>query len=169
MGKDNDKVRQHGHDHLAVYGIGAELEQQQWRSILRQLVVLGLLTVDHAGYGALQLSEKSRPLLRGETALPLRRDLLVSRKAKKAKRKTTDVAEEDRDLFEALRECRKQLADENAVPPYVIFHDATLMQMAAEKPSSDEALLEISGVGQIKLERYGPSFLEVIELQTQVQ
>jgi ATP-dependent DNA helicase RecQ len=166
MGKDNDKVRQHGHDQLAVYGIGAELEQQQWRSILRQLVVLGLLTVDHAGYGALQLSEKSRPLLRGETELLLRRDLLVTRKAKKAKRKTADVAEENRDLFEALRDCRKQLADENAVPPYVIFHDATLLQMAADRPTSDEALLEISGVGQTKLERYGPSFLEVIAQQS---
>ena len=162
MGKDNDKVRQHGHDQLGVYGIGAELEQQQWRSILRQLVVLGLLTVDSAGYGALQLSEKSRPLLRGETDLPLRRDLLVARKAKSAKRKGAEVADEDRDLFEALRECRKQLADENEVPPYVIFHDATLKQMAADKPQSDEALMEISGVGQTKLERYGPAFLEVI-------
>jgi ATP-dependent DNA helicase RecQ len=162
MGKDNEKVRQHGHDQLGVYGIGAELEQQQWRSILRQLVVLGLLTVDSAGYGALQLSEKSRPLLRGETDLPLRRDLLVARKAKSAKRKGAEVADEDRDLFEALRECRKQLADENDVPPYVIFHDATLKQMAADKPQSDEALMEISGVGQTKLERYGPAFLDVI-------
>lgn len=164
MGKDNDKVQQHGHDQLGVYGIGAELEQQQWRSILRQLVVLGLLTVDSAGYGALQLSEKSRPLLRGETDLPLRRDLLVARKARarSAKRKGAEVADEDRDLFESLRECRKQLADENEVPPYVIFHDATLKQMAADKPGSDDALMEISGVGKTKLERYGSAFLEVI-------
>jgi ATP-dependent DNA helicase RecQ len=162
MGKDTDKVQQHGHAQLGVYGIGAELEQQQWRSILRQLIVLGLLTVDSAGYGALQLSEKSRPLLRGETDLPLRRDLLVARKAKKEKRKGAEVAEEDRDLFEALRECRKRLADENEVPPYVIFHDATLKQMAVDKPKSDEDLMEISGVGQTKLERYGSAFLDVI-------
>ena len=162
MGKDNDRARQNGHDQLGVYGIGAELEQQQWRSILRQLVVLGLLTVDSAGYGALQLSERSRPLLRGEVDLPLRRDLLVIRKARKAKRKGVDIADEDRELFEALRECRKKLADENEVPPYVIFHDATLMQMATDKPTSDVALLAISGVGQTKLERYGPSFLEVL-------
>jgi len=165
-GKDNDKVRQHGHDQLGVYGIGAEHDAQQWRSILRQLVVLGMLTVDSAGYGGLQLSEKSRPLLRGDMDLPLRRDLLLTRKARKAKktkRKGADVAAGDRDLFEALRECRRKLADENAVPPYVIFHDATLMQMAADKPSSDTALLEISGVGQTKLERYGPSFLAVID------
>ena len=94
--------------------------------------------------------------------LPLRRDLLVTRKARKAKRKGVDIADEDRELFEALRECRKKLADENEVPPYVIFHDATLMQMATDKPTSDVALLAISGVGQTKLERYGPSFLEVL-------
>ena len=162
MGKDNDKVRQYGHDQLGVFGIGAELEQQQWRSVLRQLVVLGLLTVDSAGYGALQLSEKSRPLLRGEIDLPLRRDLLVARKLRKPKRKTSDIDEADRGLFDALRDCRRILAEENAVPPYVIFHDATLMQMAADKPTTPDALLAISGVGQTKLERYGPSFLQVI-------
>jgi ATP-dependent DNA helicase RecQ len=162
MGKDTDKVRQHGHDQLGVYGIGAELEQQQWRSVLRQLVVLGLLTVDSAGYGALQLSEKSRPLLRGEVDLPLRRDLLVARKARKPKRKSVDIAEQDRGLFDALRDCRRELAEENSVPPYVIFHDATLMQMATDKPATPDALLEISGVGQTKLDRYGESFLLII-------
>jgi ATP-dependent DNA helicase RecQ len=162
MGKDNDKVRQHRHDSLSVFGIGDELEQQQWRSILRQLVVLGLLSVDTAGYGALKLSNSSRPLLRGEVELPLRRDLLVTRKAKTPKRQPVSVAEEDRDLWDALRTCRKRLADENNVPPYVIFHDATLIQMATDKPQTSEALLAISGVGQTKLERYGPAFLEVV-------
>jgi len=163
MGKDTEKVRQHGHDELAVFGVGAELDQKQWRSVLRQLVVLGLITVDSAGYGALQLSEKSRPLLRGEVELPLRRDLLVAQKARKPKRKpSVDMAEQDRGLFDALRDCRKELADENGVPPYVIFHDATLMQMAAQKPATPESLLEISGVGQTKLDRYGAKFLQVI-------
>jgi ATP-dependent DNA helicase RecQ len=164
LGKDNDKIRQHRHNELSVYGIGEELGQQQWRSILRQLVVLGLLSVDTAGYGAIQLTAKSRPLLRGEMELPLRRDLLVSRKAAKTKKKPKllAIAEEDRDLWEALRDCRKRLADENNVPPYVIFHDATLMQMATDKPQSSEDLLEISGVGQTKLDRYGPEFLEVV-------
>jgi ATP-dependent DNA helicase RecQ len=162
MGKDTEKVRQHGHNELAVFGVGAELNQQQWRSVIRQLVVLGLMTVDSAGYGALQLSEKSRPLLRGEVDLPLRRDLLVARKAAKPKRKTVDIAEQDRGLFDALRECRRELAEENGVPPYVIFHDAALMQMAAEKPATPDAFLDISGVGQTKLERYGASFLQVI-------
>jgi len=164
MGKDSDKVRQHGHESLSVFGIGDELEQQQWRSILRQLVVLGLLSVDTAGYGALKLTANSRPLLRGEVDLPLRRDLLITRKAKTKtkKRVLTAVAEEDRDLWDALRDCRKRLADENNVPPYVIFHDATLIQIAADKPQTSADLLAISGVGQTKLERYGSAFLEVV-------
>ena len=162
MGKDTEKVQQNGHAELSVFGIGAELGQQQWRSIIRQLVVVGLLKVDSEGYGALQLSETSRPLLRGEVDLPLRRDLLIARAEKKAKRKGADVADEDRGLFDALRDRRKQLADEHNVPPYVIFHDATLKQMAVDKPRSESELIEISGVGQTKLERYGPAFLEVI-------
>jgi ATP-dependent DNA helicase RecQ len=167
MGKVTDKVRQHSHDELSVFGIGAELQQQQWRSILRQLVVLGLLTVDTGGYGGLKLNDRSRPLLRGELELPLRRDLLVTKKAKKARktsRKFTSVADEDRDLWEALRECRKRLADENNVPPYVIFHDAALNQMAADRPETAEAFLDISGVGRTKLDRYGAEFLDVIRL-----
>jgi len=164
MGKDNEKVRQHGHDALSVFGIGAELQQQQWRSILRQLVVLGLLTVDTGGYGALKLNNKSRPLLRGELELPLRRDLLIDRKTRKKSSRVTSVSERDRDLWEALRECRRRLADENNVPPYVIFHDATLNQMAADRPETPEEFLYISGVGQTKLERYGAVFLDVIRL-----
>jgi ATP-dependent DNA helicase RecQ len=162
MGKDNEKVRQYGHNELSVFGIGADLQQQQWRSILRQLVVLGLLVVDTAGYGSLKLSEKSRPLLRGEVELPLRRDLLLARKVRQTRAKQDSVAAEDRDLWEALRECRKRLADENNVPPYVIFHDATLNQLATEKPGTSDDFLRISGVGQKKLERYGTQFMDVI-------
>ena len=166
MGKDNEKVRQHRHDTLSVFGIGSDLDQQQWRSVLRQLIVLGFLKVDTAGYGAIQLSDRSRTLLRGEIVLPLRRDLLIARKVAKArpKAKVTTVSEEDSDLWQALRECRKKLADDNNVPPYVIFHDATLSQMATTKPKTSEALLEISGVGQTKLDRYGSEFLEVVRL-----
>jgi ATP-dependent DNA helicase RecQ len=162
MGKDNEKIQQHQHSELSVHGIGSDLGQQQWRSILRQLVVQGFLSVDTAGYGALKLTAASRPLLRGEIALPLRQDLLAVRKPAKTKRKGARVAVEDNDLWEALRACRKRLADENNVPPYVIFHDATLSQMAADKPQTADALLEISGVGQAKLERYGPAFLDVV-------
>ncbi|MCH8896493.1 MAG: DNA helicase RecQ [Proteobacteria bacterium] len=164
VGKSTDKVSQHRHDGLSVFGIGGEYGNRQWRSILRQLVVSGFLSVDTGGYGALKLTEKSRPLLRGEVELSLRRDLLVAAKAKKPKRKGAVVAEEDQDLWEALRDCRKRLADENNVPPFVIFHDSTLAQMVADKPKTPAALLEISGVGKTKLERYGPAFLEVVGL-----
>lgn len=166
IGKDTDKVRQHGHQSLSVYGIGKELGQQQWRSILRQLVVLGFLTVDTGGYGAIQLNKNSRPLLRGEVELPLRRDFLSARKSKvrKTERKVTVVNAEDSELWDALRDCRKRLADDNNVPPYVIFHDSTLMQMAADKPQTSAAFLEIGGVGQTKLERYGSAFMEVVRL-----
>jgi len=166
LGKDTDKVRQHRHDELSVYGIGGEFGQQQWRSVLRQLIVLGLLSVDTAGYGAIQLTAASRPLLRGEVDLSLRRDLLIDRKTAKskgsAKAKSLSIAEEDRELWEALRDCRKSLADENNVPAYVIFHDAALMEMATAKPQSSAAFLEITGVGQAKLERYGVEFMEVV-------
>ena len=162
MGKDTEKVRQHSHDKLSVFGIGADLDAKQWRSVLRQLVVVGLLTVDSKGYGALQLSESSRPLLRGEISLPLRRDLLTRKKGKPAKRQGAELAEEDLALFDTLRDVRKRLADEFDVPPYVIFHDATLKQMATDKPESDSALIGISGVGQTKLERYGAAFLDAI-------
>jgi len=166
MGKDTDKVRQHNHESLSVYGIGSEFGQQQWRSILRQLVVLGYLSVDTAGYGAIQLTENSWQLLRGEIELPLRRDFLAARttKIRKAQRKVTIVDVEDSDLWQALRDCRKRLADDNNVPPYVIFHDAALMQMAADKPQTSASFLEISGVGQTKLERYGPAFMAVVRL-----
>ena len=164
MGKDHEKVRQHGHRELSVFGIGADLDQSQWRSIVRQLVVVGMLSIDTGGFGALQLTEKSRPLLRGDVSLSLRKDLLVTTRAEKKKRKAANIAltAADQELWEALRGCRKRLADENNVPPYVIFHDATLLQIAAERPTSDAELLEISGVGQAKLERYGPAFLAVV-------
>ena len=165
LGKDHDKVRQHGHDQLSVYGIGSEYNQAQWRSILRQLVVSGLVEVDTAGYGALKLAASSRPLLRGEVELPLRRDLLVVRdggRPKKPRRVEVDLADEDTALWEALREQRRRLALDNDVPPYVIFHDATLIQMATDKPHSLEGMLAISGVGQTKLERYGQAFLDII-------
>ena len=105
--------------------------------------------------------------MRGEVELALRRDLLVTRKvreSKKTKPKDLFVADVDQDLWEALRERRKRFADENNVPPYVIFHDTTLVQIAATKPQTSEAFLAINGVGQTKLARYGPAFLEVVRL-----
>jgi len=162
LGKQTDKVRQRHHDELSVFGIGTELEAQPWRSVIRQLVVQGYLKVDQQRYGALVLTEQSRPLLRGEVSVQLREDKKTPAPRKKPRGTTRVVPDADQDLWEALRECRQRLATEHNVPPYVIFHDATLMQMMEYRPDSPEALLTINGVGETKLERYGQHFLDII-------
>ncbi len=163
LGKDTDKVRQHGHAGLSVFGIGADREAKAWRSAIRQLVVQGFLRVDSARFGALVLAEESRGVLRGEQDVRLREDPVVVR-SRKAKRSAGSANAEIVDivLWDALRECRQRLAAEHNVPPYVVFHDSTLRQMVNERPKDSEALLDISGVGQAKLTRYGDEFLEVI-------
>jgi ATP-dependent DNA helicase RecQ len=162
LGKSTDKVMQHRHDRLSVFGIGTELEAIAWRSVMRQLIVQGYLRADPERFGALVLAEKSRVLLRGEVSVLLRKDVALTAPAKKVRAARADVAEADRDLWEALRGCRQQLASEHKVPPYVIFHDATLMQIMARRPRDEHELLGISGVGQAKLQRYGEAFLSVI-------
>ena len=109
-----------------------------------------------------KLTEVSRPLLRGEGVLRVREDAKEPAPRKKARAPAGDIPDRDRYLWEALRECRRQLAAEQNLPPYVIFHDATLRQMVAERPADREALLKISGIGQAKLERYGERFLSVL-------
>jgi ATP-dependent DNA helicase RecQ len=162
LGKATDKVLQHRHERLSVFGIGKDLEANAWRSILRQLIVQGYLRADAERFGALVLAEKSRALLRGETSVLLRKDLVPAAPARKAPAEKATVPESDRDLWEALRGCRQLLASEHKVPPYVIFHDATLMQMMARRPKDANELLGISGVGQAKLARYGEAFLSII-------
>ncbi|HVY63852.1 MAG TPA: DNA helicase RecQ [Gammaproteobacteria bacterium] len=164
LGNATEKVQRHRHESLSVFGIGADLPVQTWRSLLRQLIVRGYLQVDHARYGALVLTDQSRPLLRGEAQLRVRED---TRAAPAARRKSGAAAEvgltpADEPLWQALRECRKRLAAEHNVPPYVIFHDATLREMLRLRPASRDALLGIAGVGQAKLERYGDDFLAVL-------
>lgn len=161
-GKETDKVLQHRHDRLSVFGIGMELEAAAWRSVMRQLIVQGYLRADPERFGALVLTEKSRPLLRGETSVLLRRDVALPASSKKPRAEKTAVSENDRDFWEALRGCRQLLASEHKVPPYVIFHDATLMQIMAHRPRDADELLCINGVGQAKLKRYGEAFLEVV-------
>ncbi|HSH43826.1 MAG TPA: DNA helicase RecQ [Arenicellales bacterium] len=165
LGKQTDKIAQHRHDRLSTFGIGSELGQQQWRSIVRQLLVQGYLYADAERYGALTLTDQSRALLRGEITLYLREDPRArEEKALRSKPRSglDSIADADRDLWEALRECRKRLADQHGVPPYMVFHDATLMDMLAYRPSSEDDLMAINGVGQAKLDRYGRAFLEVL-------
>lgn len=164
LGKDTDRVRKNGHGELSVFGIGVDREAKAWRSAIRQLVVQGFLRVDAARFGALVLMKESREVLRGEQDVRLREDPVVvrSRKTKRSASRGEDIEIVDIVLWEALRECRQQLAAEHNVPPYVVFHDSTLRQMVNERPTDPEALLEISGVGQAKLEKYGETFLGVI-------
>lgn len=162
LGKNTDKVRQHGHDELSVYGIGTELNGPAWRSVVRQLIVQGYLRSDQRRYGALVLTEKSRSVLRGQVELRLRKDQKLKTQKKARRDRAAALSPADQSLFEALRQRRKEIADQMDVPPYVIFHDATLLQMAEHRPASESALLSINGVGQAKLERYGKDFLKTI-------
>ena len=162
LGKETDKVLQHGHDQLSVFGIGKDLPSTTWRSVARQLIVAGHLRADAARFGALVLTESSRGVLRGTTPLQFREDpkrpVVASRKTATAR----VVAEKDLDLWEALRACRQALASEHNVPAYVIFHDKTLQEMLAYRPQTASEMLGISGVGQTKLDRYGDQFLSVL-------
>ena len=159
-GTNNDRIFQYGHQKLPVYGIGQDLDNNQWRSVFRQLVARGYMSVDLERFGALRLEEKCRPLLRGEETIELRKD--VQPTAAKAQTKVQLAPEVDIALWEALRECRRGYAEELGVPPYVVFHDATLQEMCLRLPQTMEEFSELSGVGVRKLERYGPAFVGVI-------
>ncbi|MEN8177013.1 MAG: DNA helicase RecQ [Pseudomonadota bacterium] len=158
-GKDDERIRRFGHDRLSTYGIGAELSAVEWRSLFRQLIAQGFLDIDLGGHGALRLTEKSRPLLRGEQGLTLRRQRKQEKERTKRGGKLLELRSCDQSLFESLRALRLQLAEAQGVPPYVIFHDATLSEMARSRPDSLQAMAYISGVGESKLARYGQQFL----------
>jgi len=159
-GGRSEKVKSTGHDKLSVFGIGKALSDEQWRSLFRQLVVKGLVDIDNSGYGGLRLTEDCRPLLRGEVSLQLRREQPA--KSRSESRSQSLVSPQQQADWEKLRRLRKQLADEHGVPPYVIFHDATLMDMLEQKPKTLAQMALVSGVGANKLERYGQAFLQVL-------
>jgi ATP-dependent DNA helicase RecQ len=155
-GKATDRVSQWDHDKLAVYGIGADLDEGTWRSVFRQLVAHGYARPDHDSFGALRLTEESRPVLRGEQTVMLRRS-----SPRKGKKKRLQTAKDD-PLLARLKAWRLEQARSQAVPPYVVFHDATLSAIAAAQPRDLGGLSTIPGIGARKLERYGPSLLELL-------
>ena len=171
-GKDDERIRRFGHDRLSTFGIGADLDAGQWRSVVRQLVARRLLSVDVEKYGSLRLTAAARPVLRGEATVELRRDALPAPKARRGRsREARDRVEAvlgagSQALFDALRAHRRALAEQQGVPPYVIFHDASLVEMAARRPRSLHEFAAITGVGATKLERYGETFLEIIRAHT---
>jgi ATP-dependent DNA helicase RecQ len=162
LGRHNEKVDRHGHDTLSTFGIGGELDEKAWRSVIRQLIVRGHLRADPERFGGLVLTESGRPLLRGEIVLRLREDAGGRPRPRKVRTQAEATSGVDPGLWNALRACRKRLADAHGVPPYVIFHDATLAEMAAARPRTPDALLAITGVGRTKLERYGAEFLAIL-------
>lgn len=160
-GSTNEKIKKFGHDKLTTYGIGKGLTVNEWRSIFRQLVARNYLAVDPGGYGNLLLTESCRPILRGEEPVELRKDK-TDIKAPSVRKRLLDIDDADMGIWNALRRVRKELADEHGVPPYVIFHDATLKEMIEKRPMSASEMLCISGIGDRKLEQYGGEFLEVL-------
>ncbi len=162
-GKDSEKIQGNGHHALSTFGIGKDLSLAQWRSVIRQLIVRGLLISDAERYGALRLTEKSREVLKGQVQLLLREDTKEPRLTKAKTKFTKGVSDSDHALWDELRACRKALADEHNITPYMVFHDATLMEMMELRPDSEAALLNISGVGEAKLERFGEAFMKVIQ------
>ncbi len=149
-----------GHQHLSVFGIGKDISEHQWRSLFRQLVARNLVDVDVEGFGGLRLNESCRPLLRGETGLQLRIDPGKPATTQRSQASQL-VRAHERDTWERLRALRKRLADEHGVPPYVIFPDSTLLDMLRQQPGSMSDMAQVSGVGQVKLERYGADFLAI--------
>jgi ATP-dependent DNA helicase RecQ len=163
-GSGDDRIRRLGHDRLSTYGIGAGLSRAAWHSVLRQLVAAGLVVIDVAGHGGLRLGADCRPVLRGERRISLRRDIdrpdPVRSSSRAAPEKAVDLR--DQPLFKAIRDLRRRLAQVQGVPPYVIFHDSTLLAIAREKPRDLLAFGQLPGVGKAKLERYAADFLAVV-------
>ena len=164
-GAQNDKILQFNHHRLPTYGVGRELDNKQWRSVFRQLVARGYLSVDLTQFGALRLEESCRPLLRGEQDIQLRRDSAARTARQQTKTSLPDNI--DIALWEALRDRRRTLAEEQGVPPYVIFHDRSLREMCSLLPRTRAQFERITGVGERKLEKYGEAFLDVINRHQQ--
>lgn len=175
LGKTNVKVSQFNHQALSVFGVGKNIASAQWSSVFRQLVAGGYLEADIQAYGGLKLTEAARPVLKGEAEIWLRRDIEVAGKAKaslsKAQRSSNAKAAydglTDDPLWQALKARRLELAREQGVPPYVIFHDSTLLEILNQRPQSLTQMSRITGVGQAKLDRYGDDFLLVLEIASQ--
>jgi ATP-dependent DNA helicase RecQ len=165
VGKKTPKVEQHGHDSLTVFGVGTELRDGEWRGVVRQMLAQGLLAVE-GDYGTLVLTDASADVLRGRRPVPMRREPeRPARPAKAARSRRgapVDLPEEAVPVFERLRAWRAATAKEQGVPAYVIFHDATLREIAAVFPSSLAELGNVSGVGENKLAKYGQQVLDTL-------
>ncbi len=167
LGKEDEKVKRFNHNKLSTFGIGKEYDKSQWKSVFRQIIASGVANVDMESYGSVKLTANSNKILRGEEKIYLRSDVM-DRKSTKTKKVDTGKRSvlknaEDETLFQKLRAYRLSLAKEQGIPPFVIFHDSTLIEMVNKKPGNLVEFSGISGVGKSKLDRYGSSFLEIIK------
>src|SRR5690606_6047467 len=174
-GQRTEKVLQRGHDSLSTFGIGGELDEGQWRAVLRQLITMHFIKVDHDNYGVLKLTEESRAVLKGERRLTLRRDTAPAGGGSRRRRRSgarvdgsaAAATPQEEALFQALRDWRKGVAQEHGVPAYTVLHDATLREIARQVPADLQSLGNISGMGTTKLERYGEALLELVREATE--
>ncbi len=165
-GIDSDKVKQWRHEQLSVFGIGSDHGEAEWRAVLRQVIALGLLTVDHENYSALKLTEAARPVLRGEHKIQLRqyqKPVKPKRTSSKSNYVETDLSGAEQAIFEKLRWWRMETARKHNVPAYVIFHDATMREIAKARPASLDDLRGVTGVGEKKLDTYGAEIIALIQ------
>jgi ATP-dependent DNA helicase RecQ len=162
-GKESDRIRQFGHDALSTFGIGKEFSVPEWQSIIRQLIHLGYLVQDMQHHNVLRLTERAKPLMKGdiELQLALPQKPKKGSKATKAQQRTL-LTEEERERFEALRAVRREIAEAEDIPAYQVFGDATLIEMAKKRPTTDGELLAVSGVGEMKLAKFGFEFLSCL-------
>ncbi|KQT36582.1 DNA helicase RecQ [Methylophilus sp. Leaf414] len=165
-GKVTAQVERFNHDKVSTFGIGKTLNQNQWSGVYRQLIAAGFLEADMAAYGGLKLTEAARPVLKGEQEVWLRRDAEPEKRMSKAERsaRAKEIFEgaNDDPLWQALKAKRLELAREQGVPPYVIFHDSTLLEIHNRKPQTLDEMGQISGIGQAKLQKYGDAFLQTM-------
>jgi ATP-dependent DNA helicase RecQ len=165
-GIDTEKVKQWRHDKLSTFGIGSDVSEAEWRAIVRQAIALGLIVVDHDAYGALKLTDEARPVLRGERKVQLRQYQKPARQKRQTSRPKdyveSDLSKTEQAIFDKLRWWRVETARKHNVPAYVIFHDATMREIAKAKPGSLNDLRNISGVGEKKLETYGEEIVSLI-------
>jgi len=169
LGKENRRIQRFRHDRISTYGIGKELTHQDWKSVFRQVVAAGYVGVDMKGYGGLFLTPKGRAVLRSKEKIFLRKDLFAAVRPEKLRPADRAAASPDSSaaaypapLFEILRQLRLEIARRERVPPYVIFHDRTLKEMAARKPASLSEMQGLYGVGEAKLQKFGKSFMDAI-------
>jgi len=167
LGNENDKTTRFGHVDMPVFGAGKDLPAKTWQSVYRQLLAAGLISVDHGAYGALKLEPESRAVFKKEREVRFRKDRPTTGKASRSSSANSANAKSglegaDLELFQALRAVRMDISKDLGVPPYVVFPDTTLVALATERPSDEDEMLDISGVGPSKLERFGDAFLEVI-------